>query len=211
MVHTAVEWSSAWIQSRTFSPLPYSFGAQALEDVGDLARDELLHVLVGAVVVRAVARSWPRMPKVRCPGAHEQVGARLRSSSTGWTGWYGVSLRELGRIVQSQVAVDLVGGDVVVAHVVLAGRLQAGGTCPPRWSSGTAPGSRSSCRCATRPRSARSRHGPERACRAARRRRCCRARTPHGRPGRPLMFSRLPAYVNASRTVTCTSGWLLYT
>ena len=26
MVHTPVEWSSVWIQSRTFSPLPYSFG-----------------------------------------------------------------------------------------------------------------------------------------------------------------------------------------
>ena len=25
-VHTALEWSSVWIQSRTFNPSPYSFG-----------------------------------------------------------------------------------------------------------------------------------------------------------------------------------------
>ena len=97
-------------------------GAHAVDDVGDLARDELLHVLVGAVVVGAVGDRGAQAIGAG-PGAHEHVGARLGARVR-----RGRVVRrllgELGGVVERQVAVDLVGGDVVVADAVLADGLQ---------------------------------------------------------------------------------------
>ena len=103
-------------------PVAVQLRAQALKDVRDLARDELLHVLVRAVVVRAVGDGGADAERA-VPGAHQQVRAGLRRAVRAGRMVRGL-LRELGRIVQSQVAVHLVRAHVVVAHVVLAGRLQ---------------------------------------------------------------------------------------
>ena len=102
--------------------LPVELGAHAVDDVGDLPGDELLHVLVGAVVVGAVGDRGAK-PVGAGPGAHEHVGARL-GGAVGARGFIRRLLGELGRVVERQVAVDLVGGDVVVADAVLAHGLQ---------------------------------------------------------------------------------------
>ena len=97
-------------------------GANAVDDVGDLPGDELLHVLVGAVVVGAVGDRGAQAVGAG-PGAHEHVGGRL-SGAVGARGLVRRLLGELGRVVERQVAVDLVGGDVVVADAVLPHGLQ---------------------------------------------------------------------------------------
>ena len=102
--------------------LPVELGADAVDDVGDLPGDELLHVLVGAVVVGAVGDRGAQAVGAG-PGAHEHVGARL-GGAVGARRLIGRLLGELGRVVERQVAVDLVGGDVVVADAVLADGLQ---------------------------------------------------------------------------------------
>ena len=97
-------------------------GAHAVDDVRNLARDELLHVLVGAVVVGAVGDRGAQAVGTG-PGAHEHVGAGLgRAVRRGRL--VGRLLGELGRVVERQVAVDLVGGDVVVADAIFADGLQ---------------------------------------------------------------------------------------
>ena len=96
-------------------------GADAVDEVRDLARDELLHVLVGAVVVGAVGDGGLQAEGAG-PGAHQQVGGRLGGAVRGARA-VGRLLGEARRVVQRQVAVDLVGGDVVVAHAVLPARL----------------------------------------------------------------------------------------
>ena len=97
-------------------------GAHAVDDVRDLPGDELLHVLVGAVVVGAVGDRGAK-PVGAGPGAHEHVGAGLgRAVRRGRV--VRRLLGELGRVVERQVAVDLVGGDVVVADAVLADGLE---------------------------------------------------------------------------------------
>ena len=58
-------------------PVAVELGAYAVEHVRDLARDELLDVLPGPVVVRAV-RHGRLEPERAHPGRHEQVGAGLR-------------------------------------------------------------------------------------------------------------------------------------
>ena len=97
-------------------------GAHAVDDVGDLPGDELLHVLVGAVVVGAVGDRGAQAVGAG-PGAHEHVGAgfgaRVRRGRV-----IRRLLGELGGVVERQVAVDLVGGDVVVADAVLPHGLQ---------------------------------------------------------------------------------------
>lgn len=97
-------------------------GADAVYDVGDLPGDELLHVLEGSVVVGAVGDRGAEAVGAG-PGAHEHVGAglgaRVRRGRV-----VRRLLGELGRVVERQVAVDLVGGDVVVADAVLADGLQ---------------------------------------------------------------------------------------
>ena len=102
--------------------LAVELGAHAVDDVGDLPGDELLHVLVGAVVVGAVGDRGAK-PVGAGPGAHEHVGAglgaRVRRGRV-----VRRLLGELGGVVERQVAVDLVGGDVVVADSVFADGLQ---------------------------------------------------------------------------------------
>ena len=101
---------------------PVELGADAVDDVGDLPGDELLHVLVGAVVVGAVGDRGAK-PVGAGPGADQHVrgrlGARVRAARV-----IRRLLGELRRVVERQVAVDLVGGDVVVADAVLADGLQ---------------------------------------------------------------------------------------
>lgn len=97
-------------------------GAHAVDDVRDLPGDELLHVLVGAVVVGAVGDRGAQAVGAR-PGAHEHVGGRLRRAVRRARVVRRL-LGELGRVVERQVAVDLVGGDVVVADAVLPHGLQ---------------------------------------------------------------------------------------
>ena len=102
--------------------LSVELGANAVDDVRDLPGDELLHVLVGAVVVGAVGDRGAQ-PEGAGPGAHEHVRARLgRAVRRGRP--VRRLLGELGGVVERQVAVDLVGGDVVVADAVLADGLQ---------------------------------------------------------------------------------------
>ncbi len=102
--------------------LPVEFRLDPVDDVGDLPGDELLHVLVGAVVVGAVGDRGAK-PVGAGPCAHEHVGGRLGARVR-----RGRVVRrllgELGGVVQRQVAVDLVGGDVVVADAVFADGLQ---------------------------------------------------------------------------------------
>ena len=97
-------------------------GADAVDDVRDLPGDELLHVLVGAVVVGTVGDRGAEAVGAG-PRAHEHVGAGLGARVR-----RGRVIRrllgELRRVVERQVAVDLVGGDVVVADAVLADGLQ---------------------------------------------------------------------------------------
>ena len=97
-------------------------GADAVDDVGDLPGDELLHVLVGAVVVGAVGDRGAKAVGAG-PGADQHVGGRL-GRAIGRGRLVGRLLGELRRVVERQVAVDLVGGDVVVADAVLADGLQ---------------------------------------------------------------------------------------
>lgn len=56
---------------------PVELGAHAVDDVRDLPGDELLHVLVGAVVVGAVGDRGAKAVGAG-PCAHEHVGGRLR-------------------------------------------------------------------------------------------------------------------------------------
>ena len=102
--------------------LSVELGADAVDDVGDLPGDELLHVLVGAVVVGAVGDGGSQAVGAR-PGAHEHVGAGLGGAVRA-ARVVGRLLGEARRVVERQVAVDLVGGDVVVADAVLADGLQ---------------------------------------------------------------------------------------
>ena len=97
-------------------------GAHAVDDVRDLPGDELLHVLVGAVVVGAVGDRGAK-PVGAGPGADQHVGGRLGARVR-----RGRVVRrllgELGGVVEREVAVDLVGGDVVVADAVFPHGLQ---------------------------------------------------------------------------------------
>ena len=102
--------------------LPVELGADAVDDVRDLPGDELLHVLVRAVIVGAVGDRGAQAVGAG-PGAHEHVGGRLRRAVRRARVVRRL-LGELRRVVERQVAVDLVGGDVVVADAVLADGLQ---------------------------------------------------------------------------------------
>ena len=102
--------------------LPVELGADPVDDVGDLPGDELLHVLVGAVVVGAVGDRGAQAVGAG-PGADQHVGGRLGARVRAARVIRRL-LGELRRVVERQVAVDLVGGDVVVADAVLADGLQ---------------------------------------------------------------------------------------
>ena len=102
--------------------LPVQLRTLTVQDVRDLTRDELLHVLVGAVVVGAVGDRGVQAVGAG-PCAHEHVGTRL-GGAIGARGLIRRLLGELGGVVERQVAVDLVGGDVVVADAIFADGLQ---------------------------------------------------------------------------------------
>ena len=102
--------------------LPVELGADAVDDVRYLPGDELLHVLVGAVVVGAVGDRGAQAVGAG-PGAYEHVGGRL-GRAVRRARVVRRLLGELRRVVERQVAVDLIGGDVVVADAVLADGLQ---------------------------------------------------------------------------------------
>lgn len=102
--------------------LAVELGAHAVDDVGDLPGDELLHVLVGAVVVGAVGDRGAQAVGAG-PGADQHVGGRLGARVRAARVVRRL-LGELGGVVERQVAVDLVGGDVVVADAVLPHGLQ---------------------------------------------------------------------------------------
>ena len=93
-----------------------------VQDVRDLARDELLHMLEGTVVVRAVRDRGADAVRAR-PRAHQHVRRRLRGRIRAGRMVWGM-LRELRRIVQGEVAVHLVRAHVVVADAVLADCLE---------------------------------------------------------------------------------------
>ncbi len=97
-------------------------GAHAVDDVGDLPGDELLHVLVGAVVVGAVGDRGAQAVGAG-PGADQHIGGSLRRAVRRARAVRRL-LGELRRVVERQVAVDLVGGDVVVADAVFPHCLQ---------------------------------------------------------------------------------------
>ena len=145
-------------------------GPAAVEHVGDLPRDELLHVLVRPVVVGAVADRGLHAERAH-PGPDQQVRAGLGRG----VGAGRVVRRGLGeplRVVQLQVAVHLVGGDVVVADPVPADRLEQRVGADQVGAARTATGRAVSCRCGTRRRSGRpgragrpeDRPGPGRRC-----------------------------------------------
>lgn len=93
-----------------------------VQDVRDLARDELLHMLVRTVVIRAVRDRGADAVRAR-PRAHQHVGRGLRARVRAGRMVRG-GLRELGRIVQREVAVHLVRAHVVVADAVFAHGLE---------------------------------------------------------------------------------------
>ena len=96
--------------------------ALPVQDVRDLTRNELLHMLVGPVVVRAVRDRGPDPVRAR-PGAHQHVARGLRGAVRGARmvrGGFG----EPGRVVQREVAVHLVRAHVMVADAVLAHGLE---------------------------------------------------------------------------------------
>ena len=97
-------------------------GAHTVEDVGDLAGDELLHVLEGAVVVGAVGDGGSDAVGA-VPGAHEHVRARLRGGVRR-TRTIRALLGEARRVAEGKVSVDLVGAHVVEAHAVGAAGLE---------------------------------------------------------------------------------------
>ena len=93
-----------------------------VQNVRDLARDELLHMLVRAVIIRAVRDRGADAVRTR-PRAHQHVRCRLRGRIRAGRMVRG-TLRELRRIVQGEVAVHLVRAHVVVADAVFAHGLE---------------------------------------------------------------------------------------
>lgn len=94
----------------------------ALEDVRDLAGNELLHMLVRTVIVAAVGNRGPQAVRAG-PRAHQHVGRGLRARVRAGRMVRG-GLREPGRIIQSEVAIHLVRAHVVVADPILPDRLE---------------------------------------------------------------------------------------
>lgn len=94
----------------------------ALEDVRDLAGNELLHMLVRTVIVAAVGNCGPQAVRTG-PRAHQHVGRGLRARVRAGRMVRG-GLREPGRIIQSEVAIHLVRTHVVVADAVPAHGLE---------------------------------------------------------------------------------------
>jgi hypothetical protein len=103
---------------------PVELRPAAVEDIGDLPRNELLDVLVRTVVVRTVAESG-----LDAEGAHPGTHQVIRASLSGrvWAGRIvGRALGESAVVLEGELAVDLIGGDVVVSGAVSANCLQEG-------------------------------------------------------------------------------------
>ena len=97
-------------------------GAHATDDVGDLTWYELLHMLVGAIVVRAIR--YRRANAVGTyPGTHEQVRGRL-GRAVGTRGAIGILGSEATGLIEGEVTVHLVSRDMVVAQSMPAHKLK---------------------------------------------------------------------------------------
>ena len=94
----------------------------AAQNVGDLAGNELFHMLEGTVVVRAVGYGGAQSIGSR-PRTHQHITSSF-SGAIRRAGLIGRFLSKASRIVQCKVAVHFVGAYVVVTHVVLAACLK---------------------------------------------------------------------------------------
>ena len=97
-------------------------GLDAAQNVSDLAGNELLHMLEGTVVVRAVGYGGAQAIGSR-PRTHQHVASSF-SGTVRRAGLVRHFLGKASRVVQRKVAVHLVGAYVVVTHVVLAACLK---------------------------------------------------------------------------------------
>ena len=93
-----------------------------VQDVRDLARDELLHMLVWTVVVRAVRDRGTDAVRAR-PRAHQHIARGLRRRIRR-TRMIRRMLREPGRIIQGEIPVHLVRAHMMVTDPILPDRLQ---------------------------------------------------------------------------------------
>ena len=93
-----------------------------VQDVRDLTRDELLHMLEGTVVVRAVRDRGMDAVRAR-PRAHQHVRGGLRRRIRR-ARMVRRMLREPRRIIQREVPVHLVRAHMMVTDAVLPDRLQ---------------------------------------------------------------------------------------
>src|SRR5436309_427004 len=86
-------------------------GLDAVDDIGNLPRDDFFDVLEGTIIVGAI-RDGCLDAEASDPGTYQQVGAGLGTGV--WTGRIvRRGLLEFIRIFEFEVAVDFVGGDVV--------------------------------------------------------------------------------------------------
>ena len=79
-------------------------------------------MLIRAIIVRTIRNRGPQTIRAR-PRAHQQIRRRLRRTVRARRMIRG-RLRELSRVIQCQVAVHLVRGDVMIPHTVLPGGFQ---------------------------------------------------------------------------------------
>ena len=93
-----------------------------VQDVRDLTRDELLHMLIRAIIVRAV-RDRRADPVRARPRAHQHVRRRLRRTVRAGR-MIRRMLREPGRIIQREIPVHLVRAHMMVTDPILPDRLQ---------------------------------------------------------------------------------------
>ena len=97
-------------------------GAYTFQNIGDLSRNELLHVLIWTIVVGAVGDGHAHT-KGAVPCTDQQIRTGLR----GGIGARRVVRRFLGefmRVVKGKVTIDLIGADVVITHIVFTRRFQ---------------------------------------------------------------------------------------
>ena len=96
--------------------------ALPVQDVRDLTRNELLHMLVRPVIIAAV-RDRRTDPVRARPGAHQHIRGGFRRRIRAGR-MIRRMLREPGRIIQREIAVHLVRAHVVVADPILPDRLE---------------------------------------------------------------------------------------
>ncbi len=103
-------------------PLAVQLRTLTIQDVRDLTRDELLHMLIRAIIVRAV-RDRRADPVRARPRAHQHVRRRLRRTVRAGR-MIRRMLREPGRIIQREIPVHLVRAHMMVTDPILPDRLQ---------------------------------------------------------------------------------------